>query len=70
MLRDELAAHKVTRYRSGPDNPVFPTGTGGRRDKDNLRNRVLAAAVFRADELLIQRGQPPLPAGVTPHKLW
>jgi integrase len=69
VLRDELAAHKVTSYRTGPDDPVFPTGTGGHRDKDNLRNRVLAAAVSRADDLLIQRGQPPLPAGVTPHKL-
>ncbi|MEA2183203.1 MAG: hypothetical protein QOF69_2388, partial [Solirubrobacteraceae bacterium] len=24
---------------------MFPTGTGGIRDKDNLRNRILAAAV-------------------------
>jgi integrase len=69
VLRDELAAHKATSYSAVPDDPVFPTGTGGHRDKDNLRNRVLAAAVSRADELLIQRGQPPLPTGVTPHKL-
>jgi integrase len=69
LLRDELAAHKAASYRSGPDDPVFPTGTGGHRDKDNLRNRVLAPALGHADQLLRQREQRPLPAGVTPHKL-
>lgn len=69
ILRDELAAHKARAYRSGPDDLVFPTGTGGLRDKDNLRNRILAAAVTRADQLLQQRGQTPLPRGLTPHKL-
>ncbi len=69
LLRDELAAHKANSYRSGPDDPVFPTGTGGHRDKDNLRNRILAPALTRADELLLQREQTPLPGGVTPHKL-
>ena len=69
VLRDELAAHKARAYRSGPDDLVFPTGTGGIRDKDNLRNRILAAAIDRADQLLPERGQTPLPKGLTPHKL-
>jgi integrase len=69
LLRDELAAHKAASYRSGPDDPVFPTGTGGRRDKDNLRNRVLAPTLARTDELLLERERTPLPTGVTPHKL-
>jgi integrase len=69
LLRDELAAHKAASYPSGPRDPVFPTGTGGHRDKDNLRNRILAPALTRADELLLEREQTPLPAGVTPHKL-
>jgi integrase len=69
ILRDELAAHKACAYRSGPDDLVFPTGTGGLRDKDNLRNRILAAAADRADELLQKRGHTPLPKGLTPHKL-
>ena len=69
VLRDVLAAHKARAFRAGPEDPVFPTGTGGRRDKDNLRNRVLAAAITRADELLVARGQAPLPRGLTPHKL-
>jgi integrase len=69
VLRDELAAHKAGSYRAGPDDPVFPTGTGGTRDKDNLRNRILPPAIERADQLLHKRGQTPLPTGLTPHKL-
>jgi integrase len=69
ILRDELGAHKASAYRAGPEDLVFPTGTGGIRDKDNLRNRVLAAAIERADEILAEREQMPLPKGVTPHKL-
>jgi integrase len=69
LLRDELATHKARTYRSRPDDHVFPTGTGGIRDKDNLRNRVLAAAITRAEKLLLEREHTPLPAGLTPHKL-
>jgi integrase len=64
ILRDELATHKATALSTAPEAPVFPTSTGGKRDKDNLRNRVLAPVVSRADELLQQQGHPPLPAGV------
>jgi integrase len=69
VLRDIMATHKASAYKSGPDDFVFPTSTGGRRDKDNLRNRVLAAVFERADELLEERGRVPLPKGLTPHKL-
>jgi hypothetical protein len=37
--------------------------------KDNINKRVLKPALGRADELLADRGQHPLPRGVTPHKL-
>lgn len=69
ILRDVLAAHKAAAYRSGPEDLVFPTMTGGRRDPDNLRSRVLAAVLERADELLAERGLVPLPKGLTTHKL-
>ncbi len=69
VLRDELATHKATAGRTGANDLVFPTSTGNLRDKDNLRNRVLAPALSRADRLLAERGHPPLPPGVTPHKL-
>lgn len=69
ILRDVLAAHKAGAFRSGPDDLVFPTATGGRRDPDNLRARVLAPTLERADELLERRGLVPLPKGLTTHKL-
>lgn len=69
ILRDVLAAHKAAAYRSGAEDLVFPTMTGGRRDPDNLRGRVLAAVLDRADELLAERGLVPLPKGLTTHKL-
>ena len=69
ILRDILAAHKASAYRSGPDDLVFPTGTGGRRNKDNLRVSVLLRTFARADELLEERGHVPLPKGLSAHKL-
>ena len=69
VLRDLLAAHKAAAYSSDPEDLVFPTGTGGRRDADNLRNRVLAPTFERADALLGRRGLVPLPKGLTAHKL-
>jgi len=69
ILRDLLAEHKAKAYRSGPDDLVFPTATGGRRDKDNLRDRVLGPVFERTNEILEKRGRVPLPKGLTPHKL-
>ena len=71
-LRDELAAHKaalMTAGRAGADLPVFPTSTGRWLSPDNIRNRVFAPAVSRANDLLEDRGEVPLPEGLTPHKL-
>lgn len=69
LLRDELAAHKLDAQRGGPEALVFPSARGRARDKDNLRSRVLHPVARRADELLRVRGCPPLPVGLTPHKL-
>ena len=69
ILRDILAAYKAIAYRGDPDDLVFPTLTGSRRDSDNLRTRVLGPTFERADELLEQRGQMPLPKRLTTHKL-
>lgn len=69
VLRDELATHKASSRRIASSDPVFPTLTGRPRDKDNVRNRVLAPAVKRADELLDAAGSVPLPEGLTPHGL-
>ncbi len=69
ILHDILSAHKAHAHRGDPDELVFPTLCGGRRDSDNLRSRVLAAVLGRADELLVRRGLVPLPKGLTTHKL-
>ena len=69
VLQDELTEHRATTMAAAPDGLVFPTSTGSRRDKDNARERVVRPVVRRADELLAERGQEPLPAGVTAHKL-
>jgi integrase len=69
ILRDILAAHKAAANRCGPNDFVFPTQTGRRRDPDNLRSCVLAAVLKHANEQLAERGLVPLPKGLTTHKL-
>lgn len=69
ILRPTLKAQLARYPHAGPDDPLFPNGRGGKRGKDNLRNRVLAPVIEVADALLIKRGLRPLPEGLTPHKL-
>jgi len=69
ILRDELASLKAACDGSGPDEPVFVTSSGKRRDRHNLRQRVVAPLARKADELLAERDSHPLPAGLSPHKL-
>ncbi|MGH2853117.1 MAG: tyrosine-type recombinase/integrase [Solirubrobacteraceae bacterium] len=68
-LRDELMRWKLTALSTALDDPVFPTSTGRQRDKDNLRERVLAPAVREANRDRQARGLMPLPSGLTPHSL-
>jgi len=69
ILREELRAHEEIQAKTGAEAPVFPSASGARRDKDNIRNQVVEPVVRRADELLAEHGRPPLPEGLTPHKL-
>ena len=69
LLREELAEHKAASAPTGPEDRVFVTSGGRPRDRYNLRQRVLAPVVKRADELLAERDAPPLPIGISPHKL-
>jgi integrase len=68
-LAAELRTYLVARAGDPPTAPAFPTRTGGRRDKDNIRNRVLAPALRRASELRELRDLPPIDKHVTPHTL-
>ena len=69
VLRDELLAHKAGAPDIGPDALVFSSQTGGGRDKDTVRNRVLQPAVQRGNENLTDRGDLPLPERLTLHGL-
>jgi integrase len=67
-LRDELLEHKASTRHDGPAARVFGTSEGKRQSASNVRVRVLARAVQRANEALAERGEAPLPA-LTPHGL-
>ncbi len=47
----------------------FATMRGNRGSRDNVRNRILADAVARANERLLAAGGIPIPDGITPHSL-
>lgn len=44
-----------------PSDFIWPTAAGSKRDRNNVRNRLLAPVIARADALLAERGQRPLP---------
>lgn len=67
-LHDTLAALKASRSDTRPDVYVFPTARGSRQSASNIRNRVLAPAVKRANAALEAEDKPPLPK-LTPHSL-
>jgi integrase len=66
-LLDELTRHFARRGPAALDAPAFPTRNGTRRDKDNVRTRVVAPVVARANEIRQQRNQPQIRLQVTPH---
>ncbi len=68
VLRDTLSALKAARHPAAID-PAFATTAGARQNPSNIRNRVLAPAVKRANLRLDEAGEVPLPDGITPHKL-
>lgn len=68
-LREELVGLKL---RSGPTDPrefVFATRNGTAQSASNIRNRVLAKTVVRANARLAERGLAQLPDGLTPNSL-
>ncbi len=68
LLRDELAALKARRAPD-PAARVFGTARGGKDSPSNVRRRLLARAVERANRALAERDQPALPDRLTPHSL-
>jgi len=68
VLRRELAEYRE-RVKAGPSQLVFCTSSGRPIGASNVRIRVLARAVQRANAELEAGGGQPLPAGLTPHSL-
>ncbi len=68
-LREELSIHKAQTRFGEPDDRVFPTDRRGQADASNVRNRIMAMAIRRANERLAERDEAPLPEGLTPHSL-
>jgi integrase len=67
-LLDELLAWRAESSPAGVDAFVFPTASGRPRDKDSVRERVLAPVIARVNGTRADRCLPPLPK-VTPHAL-
>ena len=63
------ASLQVRRSALAPDGKdyIFATATGGRRDRNSIRTRILEPALARTTELLAVRKLPPLPDRVTAH---
>ncbi|MFL5856999.1 MAG: tyrosine-type recombinase/integrase [Solirubrobacteraceae bacterium] len=68
LLHEILLDYRTRLAGVDPAEPVFPTRSGKPRDKDNIRNRVLARCVQRASQNRESAGLPPL-GRVTPHTL-
>jgi integrase len=68
-LREELSTHKAQTRFGWPDDFVFPTERGGRANPTNVRKRIMARTIERANEKLASQGSAPLSDGLTPHAL-
>jgi len=69
VLRSLLTRLPVLASGRRPEEYVFATRNGLARSKDNIRACMLLPAKVRADLLLEREGRPPLPLGLSPHKL-
>jgi integrase len=67
-LAGELRALRA-KVKPDPSERVFPTQEGGPMNPSNVRTRILAKAVERANERLVKAEATPLPESLTPHKL-
>jgi integrase len=68
-LLDELKAYKARARSVAADDLVFPTRVGTARDRNNVRARVLAKAIERANAKLEKANRPLIQEGVTNHTL-
>ena len=68
-LLDELKLHRAKRHSIDSEAHVFLTSNGTPRDRHNVRQRVLASTIKRANKTRKEAGVPPIQDGVTNHTL-
>lgn len=69
VLRHHLRRQLEQAENRDPGDLVYPTRAGTPRDRANLNNRIVRPTLDRASEILVARGHPPLPDGLSTHKL-
>lgn len=67
-LKDELALHLHDSPFKRPTDLVFPTSSGMKDNRQNIRQRLLHVAIKRANVILVEAGIDPI-GNVTPHGL-
>lgn len=68
MLLDELKLHRADSARTAPDDLVFGTSRGTKRNRSNIARQILHPAIERANVELAKAGRTPI-EGVTNHSL-
>ena len=68
-LLDDLKLHRASARDGTADAAVFPTRRGTLRNRNNVRARVLANSIKRANVARAKAGLPPIQEGVTNHTL-
>jgi integrase len=69
LLLDELKSHKAGASSAESDDLPFPTRNGTQRDRSNVRARVLAPTITRANKKARTAGKPEIQPGVTNHTM-
>lgn len=67
-LLEALTEYRTRTSHGDPDDYVFPTASGRRDSESNVRTRILAPAVQKANESLKAEDADPMPK-LTPHSL-
>ncbi|HTU28627.1 MAG TPA: site-specific integrase [Solirubrobacteraceae bacterium] len=67
VARAALSAHRARLGDPNADTPIWPTSTGRRRDRNNVRSRLLAPVINTARAAHEPQAGEPLPDRVTPH---
>jgi integrase len=67
-LRDELAIYRSKSAFTADSDYVFPTATGRKDNRNNVRRRLLVAVAVKANKKLVKFGIQPI-GTISPHSL-